>query len=362
MEEYNNMKVSVIIPSLNPDNKLIAVVDALVEKGFDDIILVNDGSDETHTKPFKMLGGYKQCTVLTHEVNRGKGRGLKTAFEYCMTNRPDIDGVVTVDGDNQHTAEDIWNCCNQMIEYKDKVILGVRDFSGPDVPAKSRFGNRMTSFVFKFACGLNICDTQTGLRAIPARYLALFDKVKGERFEYETNMLLAFKQSNIDFVQVPIKTVYIEENASTHFNPIKDSIKIYGVILKYIFSSLASALIDLGIFSIVGAVFYGRLADSVRILLATVIARIISSLFNFIFNRKAVFKSDSNFGSAMIRYYALCVCQLLVSYGAVYFFTDILALGQAMTVVIKCIVDTILFIISFQIQRRWVFKRKQQAF
>ena len=101
------MKVSVIIPSLNPDEKLICVVDSLREAGFDDIILVNDGSDENHREPFEHASAYPECTILTHEVNKGKGRGLKTAFEYCIKNRPDIDGVVTVDGDNQHKAADI---------------------------------------------------------------------------------------------------------------------------------------------------------------------------------------------------------------------------------------------------------------
>ncbi len=351
------LKVSVIIPSLNPDNKLIQVVDALVAKGFDDIILVNDGSDKAHMQPFLQLKEYRQCTVLTHEINRGKGRGLKTAFDYCIANRPDIDGVVTVDGDNQHKAEDILNCCNKMIECKDKVILGVRDFSGDDVPPKSKFGNNMTSFVFEFVCGLNISDTQTGLRAIPLKFLPLFSQIKGERFEYETNMLLELKNSNIDFKQVPIETVYIEENASTHFNPIKDSLKIYGVIFKYIFSSLASSVIDLAIFSIVSALVYNKCEDSLRILLATVVARVISSLFNFLFNRKAVFKANNNFGSAMMRYYVLCVCQLMVSYGLVYVITSLFGLGQVMTVVTKGVIDTILFMISFYIQRIWVFKK-----
>ena len=58
------LKVSVIIPSLNPDNKLIQVVDALVAKGFDDIILVNDGSDKAHMQPFLQLKEYSQCTIL----------------------------------------------------------------------------------------------------------------------------------------------------------------------------------------------------------------------------------------------------------------------------------------------------------
>ena len=350
------MKVSVIIPSLNPDNKLVSVVGSLIEKGFDDIILVNDGSDSKHMAPFEKVSAYPQCTILTHEVNKGKGRGLKTAFEYCLKNRKDIDGVVTVDGDNQHKADDIYKCCKAMVEAKDKVVLGVRDFSEEDVPFKSRFGNNMTSFVFKFACGLNISDTQTGLRAIPYQYLKTFCEVKGERFEYETNMLLELKQSHIGFLEVPIETVYIEENASTHFNPIKDSLKIYGVIFKFLFSSLASSLRELGMFTVIEALLLGRVSNSLRIFTATAGARVISSLFNYSFNRKAVFKSSGSIKGSIVKYYILCVLQLCVSYMLVYAVTSLLSLGSVMTVVAKAIIDTILFVISFQIQRRWVFK------
>lgn len=352
------MKMSVVIPSLNPDEKLVCVVDSLIAAGFHDIIIVNDGSDEKHMEPFKHVALYPECTILTHSVNRGKGRGLKTAFEYCIANRPDIDGVVTVDGDNQHKAADILRCCEKMAECKDKVILGVRNFSGDDVPFKSRFGNNMTSFVFKFACGLNISDTQTGLRAIPRQYLETFCNVKGERFEYETNMLLEFKQSGIEFEEVPIETVYIEENASTHFHPIRDSLKIYGVIFKFLFSSIASAVIDLVMFSIISALLFGRIGSGGRILAATILARAISSLFNYTFNRKAVFKSNRGVGSSITRYYILCICQMAVSYGLVYLVTSIFLFGQVMTVVTKAVIDTVLFVISFQIQRRWVFKHK----
>lgn len=350
------MKVSVIIPSLNPDSKLVEVVESLIKTGFDDIIIVNDGSDESHLEPFELVSKHPECTILTHEVNKGKGRGLKTAFEFCLKNRPEIDGVVTVDGDNQHKANDILNCCEKMIECKDKVILGVRNFKGDNVPFKSRFGNNMTSFVFKFICGLNISDTQTGLRAIPYQYLQLFDEVKGERFEYETNMLLEFRQSNIGFVEVPIETVYIEENASTHFNPVKDSLKIYGVIFKFLFSSLASSIIDLAMFSVLTGILFGKVDEALRILLCTVIARIISSVFNYTFNRKAVFKAKNKVKESVIRYYILCVLQLCASYGLVFAVTSLLSLGAVMSVVAKAVIDVLLFLISFQIQRRWVFK------
>lgn len=357
------MKISVIIPSLNPDDKLVSVVDSLVKKGFEDIIIVNDGSDSAHLWPFEKVGSYSQCTILTHEVNKGKGRGLKTAFEYCLKNRHGYDGVVTVDGDNQHRADDIYNCCEAMVK-NDKVVLGVRRFDGEDVPFKSRFGNNMTSMVFKVMCGLNISDTQTGLRAIPYRYLDTFCNIEGERFEYETTMLLEFKKSDIQFMEVPIETVYIEDNASTHFNPVKDSIKIYKVILKYSFSptvvkyilsSLASWVIDNLIFNLL-EFFLFAFTISIRLLFSTVAARIISSIFNFTMNRRLVFKSDKDVKSSMVRYYILWACQLMASYLLVYIFTRLLVLGSVAVAFTKIIVDLCLFVISYNIQKKWVFK------
>ena len=355
------MKVSVIIPSLNPDHKLVEVVEALIAEGFDDIILVNDGSDEAHMAPFHQVEVHEQCTLLTHEVNRGKGRALKTAFEYCSKNRQDIAGVVTVDGDNQHRAKDIRHCAEVMIARGNKVILGARNFSGPEVPFKSKFGNQMTSFVFKFACGLNISDTQTGLRAIPKEYLDLFAGIKGERFEYETDMLLELRQSNIAFEEVEIETVYIDDNASTHFHPIRDSIKIYGVILKFMMGSLMSSVIDLAAFAVLQMILLCFVTQSKAIFCATVFARMISSLFNYTFNRKAVFQSGASVQKSLVKYYVLCVCQMLVSYGLVWGVTALLTLGSAWTVVAKAVIDTILFVISFQIQRRWVFAKENKS-
>ncbi len=348
--------VTVIIPSLNPDEKLIGVVDSLIGEGFGDIVLVDDGSDEEHRVYFDRLEGRRECTILHHEVNRGKGRGLKTAFEYCIGNRQGLKGVVTVDGDGQHKAADIMNCVRVMLDRGDRVILGSRDFSGADVPFKSRFGNRLTSFTFKFVCGLTIGDTQTGLRAIPFQYLGDFCHVAGERFEYETNMLLELKQKGIGYEEVPISTVYIEDNASTHFNPFRDSIKIYGVILKFAAGSLGSSVIDLGAFAVISFITRRCMELGLAVLVATVLARVVSSLFNYTFNRSAVFGSKGRVTHTIARYYILCVCQMLVSYLLVLMVTRVLALGSVLTVVAKAVVDTLLFILSFQIQRCWVFK------
>lgn len=350
--------VTIIIPSLNPDEKLMQVVHSLIDRGFTDIILVNDGSSREHLAPFEEAAGYQECTILTHEVNKGKGRALKTAFEFCLRERKETEGVITVDGDNQHRAEDICACTEAMRTYGNAVILGVRDFSGKDVPLKSRFGNHMTSAVFRFACGMKISDTQTGLRAIPAEYLEKMCRIDGERYEYETNMLLTLKQAGIPYREVPIQTVYIDENATSHFHPVRDSFKIYKIIIKFVFGSVSSSLLDLALFAILKILTAG-LGNKNSILVSTVLARVCSSFYNYNFNRKAVFSSGEGMRHTVVRYYILCVIQMLVSYGLVYAVNHLFSLGNVLTIVSKAVIDGLLFLVSFQVQRAWVFQNKE---
>ena len=360
------MNISVIIPSLNPDNNLVMVVEGLIKEGFGDIIIVNDGSNDAHMEPFYKASEYKEVTLLNHEVNKGKGRALKTAYEYCLENRPDSQGVVTVDGDNQHLPKDIKECCEAMID-RDEVILGCRDFSKDNVPPKSKIGNNITKFVFRAMCRVKISDTQTGLRAIPYRHLQMMLDVKGERFEYETRVLLEMKRQKVKFSEVEIETVYIDDNSETHFHPFKDSFKIYMVIFRYLFgqmfsfikymiSSALSFLIDNGLFRLMLFILGAKTGSVYKILLATVVARVVSSIFNFVANRKAVFKSDAPVAKTAVKYYALCIVQMAASAGLVEVFANrVFNANDWYTSLIKIIVDTLLFILSYQIQKRWVF-------
>ncbi|MBR4578722.1 MAG: glycosyltransferase family 2 protein [Oscillospiraceae bacterium] len=226
------MNVTIIVPSLDPDEKLNQVVEGLLQEGFTDILLVNDGSHPEHREPFETAAKHPEVTVLTHEVNKGKGRAMKTAFAWCMENRPDIDGVVTVDGDNQHKPHDVRRCAEAMVAQPAKVWLGVRDFSLPEVPFRSRMGNTLTRNVMRLFCGVSVTDTQTGLRAIAREHLPLMCRIEGERYEYETEMLPALHEAGVGLGEVVIDTVYIDENQTSHFHPLKDSAKIYKIILR----------------------------------------------------------------------------------------------------------------------------------
>lgn len=352
-----NTDVTIILPSLNPDQKLINTVESLLAKGVHDIIIINDGSDAAHLTPFEALSASGSCTLLVHEHNRGKGCALKTGMQYFLEHRPNSPGVVTIDGDGQHHPDDILSCAQAMLDRKDDVILGVRDFSGPTVPFKSRFGNNLTKSIFRFFCGIKISDTQTGLRAIPRQHVQALSDVAGDRFEYETNVLLEMKTKGIPFSEVQIQTIYLDENASTHFHPIRDSIKIYGVILKFGASSLVSSLIELALFALVVALFDWTHVDirtGFSILIATSVSRVVSALCNYMMNRALVFCSGSK--SSLLRYTMLCVVQLLVSATMVSILTYLLAAETIGQTILKAVVDTILFFLSYKIQKEWVFR------
>ncbi len=356
-------QISVVLPSLDPDEKLTAVIDGLLEYGFTDIILVNDGSKEENLHYFyEAAAAHSEITLLHHAVNKGKGAALKNAFRFFLENRPQGLGVVTVDGDNQHHPEDTRACCEHMLKTG-RCVLGCRDFTQADVPARSSFGNKTTSLVFKIFCGMTISDTQTGLRALPREALEILVDVGGERFEYETNMLLAFKTQGIPFDEVKIRTVYIEENKSSHFRVIHDSWRIYKLILahffRYTLSSITSFVVDAGLVALLTALFGGSLAAGWILDAVTVVpARMVSSLLNFFMNKKLVFKTNISTGKAFLRYYMLAIPQLLAQFlldRAAFLVFQVDASQVFLRTLLHIIIMTVLYFISFMIQQRWVF-------
>lgn len=346
------MQITVILPSLNPNEGLAELVRELTALGFCRFIVVNDGSDQAHKAPFEQLEAIHGCTVLHHSENRGKGAALKTAFAYFLANDNENIGVITADGDGQHKAEDILACAHALTASPESLILGVRSFKGADIPPRSRYGNRFTSFVFKAACGISVSDTQTGLRGIGRENIPSLLALSGERFEYETNMLLETKRINITIKEVPIQTVYEGDNKGSHFNPLKDSLRIYRLIFGFMLSSLAGFIVDISLFALLSFILR-ELPLEWRTFWCTITARLGSSIVNYILNRNAVFSSKSKKAASFIKYYSLCIVQMLVSWIGVWLLSSLLG---GFEVGAKLAVDIALFFISFQLQRDWVFK------
>ena len=360
---------AIVLPSLDPDAKFARVVDGLVEAGFEHIVIVDDGSAPDHRHFFEAAAEKPGCTVLTHEVNRGKGRALKTAFSHVSERLPELAGVITIDGDGQHLLPDIVACGDRMLAEGDAVVLGCRDFSLPGIPPRSVAGNRTTSRFFRLLFGIRLSDTQTGLRAIPARYLETFCGVEGERFEYETNMLLVMKRLGIPFLEQPIATVYDPEDYSSHYNPVKDSLRIGRVMLRflmtgsgfrYVVSAVCSWLVDNGLYLLLMTLLGGRLAAAAASTVSQISARVLSSLFNFTMNDRYVFRNGENHWKAFLKYYCLCIPQTLISVVCLTALVAGLKIGHpVLATLVKIVIELILFVISYYIQKKWVFSDKK---
>ncbi len=340
----------IIIPVYKPTVQLIDLIAELKKCDFMNIVIVNDGSGEEYTEIFEKVRGLG-CELVNHRKNYGKGQALKTGIRNAR-NIFGLDyGFITVDADGQHLVADVVKVAKAMSENPDSLIMGTRDFNVKNIPKKSYFGNKITSFVFNLNTGVSCKDTQTGLRGIPKLLVDLALNTEGKRYEYEFNFLSAAVETT-DIVSLSINTVYFNSNESSHFRPVKDSLLVYGKPIKFLVSSILSAVFDLGVFYVFSLIFQFSLVGN--IVLSTVIARLLSGVLNFTLNKKFVFMSSKKTKTEIIKYALL----FFLVMGLSALGTSGLTMALESSVIAKIIVDAILFIFSYYMQKNWVFTKK----
>jgi hypothetical protein len=373
LSNYVSKNTVVIIPAYEPPHALIDYVRDLLMRGIGGIVVVNDGSGSDYADIYNEISKIENCTVLDYGKNMGKGYALKYAFKYCFENYDDSYVFVTADCDGQHLSADVEKCARAACEHKGKLVLGSRDFSLEHVPKRSRSGNVFTRRMFKSLYGISLSDTQTGLRAFSYSLLETMMKIKGERFEYEMNMLIVLHKGRTEILEVPIETVYNGKSEDvekvSHFRTLQDSARVMSTLFSnlgwYFLSSVISTAIELFAFYCLMRLsihWHFELAALIA-LIPVVGARIISSVFNFTFNYKFVFQGRSK--HSIYKYYILWLCQLAVSYGFTTLLTYLFRLTSwnnvsisLMTTICKGAFDFLLGIMSYQIQQRWVFNTR----
>lgn len=337
----------VVIPAYEPDEKLLRVVAELKRDTDYAIVVVNDGSSEAAEPVFAALP--EGVTLLRHAQNRGKGRALKTAYEYIAAHFPQSEGIVTVDADGQHLPADVVRVSEDWEAHPEALVLGSRRFTGT-VPWRSRAGNAITRLVFRLSTGVSVYDTQTGLRAFAVSSIPMMLEMRGERYEYEINVLLYATRQHMPIREVTIETVYIADNASSHFHPMRDSWRIYKMILLFAASSLLAAAVDYVLVLSLSALFAKQAQG---LLWSVVLARVISSFLNYMLNRKLVFEDCSR--RSVFRYYLVAAGIMAANYGLLSLISGVMPLALA-----KLLVELALYPLSFYLQRRFVFARGER--
>lgn len=346
------MEYIALIPSYQPDDLLVRVVLECMQSFH--IVVVDDGSGPEYKSIFNTIP--KACTVLTHETNLGKGAALKTGLKYIKEAYEGKEyAVVTVDGDGQHTFEDALKVIQKAEKNPDCLILGSRNFKETD-QKKSVFGIFIARTLMRISTGNNIYDTQTGLRAFTYKNIDNLLEIEGKRYEYETNMILYLSRERIPIVEVPIATIYLDNNSRSHYSPLKDSLRIFKQFLKFAASSLIGFCVNMILFAILVKVMPSDTWNLATV--ANAIACVASSIVNFTINKFFVFKIKKGRNlSYATKYFALAVANTLIKSLLIYVFVDSMGLSANG---MKISVEVVMFIISYLIQKIFIFKAKQK--
>lgn len=337
-----------LIPAYEPGERLPALVAALLAGDPAlHVLVVDDGSGTAYAEIFARAEA-AGAGVLRHDRNRGKGVALKTGFAHAQRVFPGED-VVTADADGQHAVADVLAIAAELRaahgEPGAPVILGCRAFEGR-VPLRSRFGNAVARGLFRAAAGWRLSDTQTGLRGIPAAALPWLLEVPGERFEYEQRVLLGLRRAGFEAREHRIETVYLEGNASSHFRPVLDSLRVMLPVVVFAASSLLAFTIDAVALFILQALT-GMLVPSI------IAARLLSASVNFWLNRRVVFlrRGRERLGRQVVQYALLAALLLASNIVWISYLTD---LGVPLWAA-KGITELVLFFTSYRVQRGVVF-------
>ena len=217
------MEIAVLIPAYQPDSVLISLVQALHRENFR-LIVTDDGSGPAYADIFSALLPYAE--VLTCPENRGKGNALKCALRHLAEKPQGCRAFITADADGQHTVADILRVREALLSGS-RFVLTTRTLHGKSVPLRSRVGNDLSRFFFSLAAGCFLEDNQSGLRGFSTDCLPWLTEIGGKKYDYEMNVLLYAARQELPITQLPIETVYLDGNQSSHFDPLRDTLRIY---------------------------------------------------------------------------------------------------------------------------------------
>lgn len=337
-----------LIPSYEPDHILPNLLCEMRDAGFE-IVVIDDGSGSSYADIFRKCSDY--AVVLTHSENKGKGSALKTGMHYIRSHFHGEYTVVTMDSDGQHKVSDAQKICLAAQEHPEALILGSRKLKD-DVPLRSRIGNTVTRFVYRLFTGLKVYDTQTGLRAFSQSLLPELLEIAGERYEYEMNVLLECSRRKIPIREIEIETIYLNKNAASHFETLRDSCRVYWEILKFSASSFIGFLVDYGVY--VFLLLWISDWGAIGLWVANIAARIVSASVNYFINRNLVFKSKNNAVKSALQYFVLAVAVLAGNTLLLNLLVTVLGINRYIA---KICTEIFFFFLNWFIQRFCIFRK-----
>ena len=287
----------VLIPAYEPDQQLISLTRQLHAQGLQ-VLVVNDGSGTEYQNIFSEISPY--ATVIALEKNSGKGAALKAGMRHIQNHMPDCEHFITCDADGQHRVEDVLRV-RELLRKGEKFVLTVRRWR-KDMPLRSKVGNGLSRFVYALLANRFLSDNQSGLRGFSRVHIDWLVQVERDKYDYEMNVLYYAAKKNIRIATLPIEAIYIGNNESSHFNPIRDTVRIYKSLFALAGGSFIGFLVSEALLLMVSLSFGYR-----HIVLTVPTAGAISYLVTFILNRYLFFR-----GTACYDYFSQLVYKVIL--------------------------------------------------
>lgn len=270
---------AVVIPAYQPNEQLVSLVKGLAENKFS-VLVIDDGSSKECATYFEQCRPFAK--VIHSPSNEGKGAALKRGFVAVKQFFEDEEHIITADADGQHRVEDIIRV-REKLEAGSDFVLTVRYLQGK-IPFRSKFGNVLSRMVYTIMTGHYFDDNQSGLRGFHKKHIDWLIRVKGNKYDYEMNMLCFADKQGIKIATLPIKAIYIDGNKSSHFNPVKDTIRIY----KRLFSTLWPSILGVALWEALAFFISFYTYEQARTAVPTAV--MLSTLLSMLLQRVVVFR------------------------------------------------------------------------
>lgn len=338
----------VLIPAYKPDNKMTDLARSLFNQGMT-VVIVNDGSGAPYNEIFERAELFAHVVSCTR--NGGKGTALKTGLAYIRDHFAPPYTVTTADADGQHAEEDILRVTRKAETRPDTLVIGSRTINR-EMPVRNWCGNFFTRIAFLLATGKGVQDTQTGLRGFSDRLVPFMLAVRGRRYEYETSVLLHWARCNRPIEEVPVQTLYFDGNSNSHFQPVRDSLRIYGEILKFSAPMLGCFFLDILIFCVLMAL----LPWDNRLIAANCAARVVAAALCFVLVRRSMAQYPNTKRLSAVRYVVSEVPLMALNTALAW----ALMMGNLLPFGAKLLANLALFFSFFVLQRKFLFVNKRR--
>lgn len=214
--------LAVVVPTYNVGDKLQGVLEGLVRVcGM--IVVVDDGSTDGCVDAVRHM----PIQLVTFDANRGKGHALLAGYQKALEDR-EVKFVAVLDADGQHDPAELPKLYKACKEDGADFVIGSRVFDRENVPFRSWFGNVLTAWIMSVLLGERLPDTQSGYRILSRSFLKdVLPSIEGGRYETEMKFIGCAIRAGYPIKSVPIKTIYVDGNATSHFRKVRDSFRIY---------------------------------------------------------------------------------------------------------------------------------------